>query len=105
VTVLVVIVKINKINKMEELNTFRKYVTEGDVNEVKMSDEDVKNAYEEAYANETGKRLRTRSFDYDKVTKKTVRKEVIIIKNLTSDGEELGDVTLVNSGDGYNIGY
>jgi len=29
VTVLVVIVKINKINKMEELNTFRKYITEG----------------------------------------------------------------------------
>ena len=28
---------------MKELNTFRKYVTEGDVNEVKMSDEDVKN--------------------------------------------------------------
>jgi len=90
---------------MEELNTFRKYVTEGDVNEVKMSDEDVKNAYEEAYANETGKRLRTRSFDYDKVIVKTIRKEVIILKNLVSDGEELGDVTLVDEGNGYNIAF
>ena len=81
---------------MKELNTFREFLKEDQMEKV-----NVRRAYEEAYKNETGNRIDIQSFDFDEVEKK----EVIVIKDLVSNGEELGDVTLVNSGDGYNIGY
>jgi len=81
---------------MKELNTFREFLKEDQMEKV-----NVRRAYEEAYKNETGNRIDIQSFDFDEVEKK----EVIVIKDLVSNGEELGDVTLVNTGDGYNIGY
>ena len=81
---------------MKELNTFREFLKEDQMEKV-----NVRRAYEEAYKNETGNRIDIQSFDFDEVEKK----EVIVIKDLVSNGEELGDVTLVNTGDGYNIRY
>jgi len=81
---------------MKELNTFREFLKEDQMEKV-----NVRRAYEEAYKNETGDRIDIQSFDFDEVEKK----EVIVIKDLVSNGEELGDVTLVNTGRGYHLSF
>jgi hypothetical protein len=91
-----------------EMNAFKEdweneedFMGEGTINEDQMEKVNVRRAYEEAYKNETGDRIDIHSFDFDEVEKK----EVIVIKDLISNGEELGDVTLVNTGRGYHLSF
>jgi hypothetical protein len=81
---------------------------EGKANPISMREEDesspsqdIQKAYEEAYKNETGESINIDSFTFGDVE----IKETIVIKDVVSNGEELGDVTLINTGEGYNLAY
>jgi len=74
----------------------RKFITES-----REEVTDIQNAYKEAYKKETGEDLQINSFTFGDVEKK----ETITIKNVVSNGERLGDITLTNTGEGYTLAY
>jgi DNA-binding Lrp family transcriptional regulator len=76
-------------------------VSESKLEEVKdPSNSDVKDAYREAYTYETGLPFAITSFEYDSIKPQ----QRIQIKNLVSNEEELGDVTLIKTPEGWRLG-
>ncbi len=62
------------------------------------------NAYKEAYKSETGNDLDITNFTYFSHTPSNTQTQTIEISKLVSNGEELGDVTLINNGSGWEFG-
>ena len=97
---------------MKELTNFRQFLSEDTIKEEKISESSfssnsevdeafVEDAYKEAYEGETGKPFEIYDFDYSNVEMtKTIK-----IKNLVSNGEELGDVTLIATPEGWSLGF
>tara|TARA_B110000902_G_C13717648_1_gene363811 strand:- start:103 stop:366 length:264 start_codon:yes stop_codon:yes gene_type:complete len=87
---------------MKELNNFRKFLTEDVIKEnTGPQDPEIEKAYQEAYEYETGNPLFISDFEYDSVEPR----ETIKIFNLVSNDEELGDVTLIKTPEGWRLGF
>lgn len=70
-----------------------------------MEGESVINAYEKAYEEETGYPFKAKSFEFDDYTEEKQITQKLKFQNLSVDGEDLGNVTIMNKGKGWFIAY
>ena len=88
---------------MDYLKQFDNQEDQSQLNELtrKVSDNIAIQAYKQAHQYETGEHIEISSFDYDD----TEHKETMILNNVVSNGEELGQVVLVNKNyEGFKFG-
>ena len=85
------------------LDDLKSYIdlSEGKINEdANPTNPEIEKAYQEAYEYETGNPLFISDFEYDSVEPR----QTIKIFNLVSNDEELGDVTLIKTPEGWRLG-